>query len=342
MFVGTALLATHSDPNPHAMAQDTNATTLLVTSFVPGPDAWPEIFQINIDGSGRKPLLEKKNMVFDPSLSPDGKRIAFAGCTEDDPKDENAKWGLFVMNADGSARKQLTASKALDEHLLAPRWSPDGKQLAFCTFRFGFKGNGTGYSSAPHIHVINSDGKNLKRLGKVEGINPVWSPDGKQLLFTRVAKKDEATGLFAVDTHGENLRQLVKPVAQGSLMGAAWSPDGKSLAYVVTANNARAPVKGGLFLAQADGSQPKRLAGGPDENIFGVQWSTDGKRLFFTRQDRSGPFLNATNPAGGRGWGACAVYAIDVDGQNLRRVTVAKQSEYIGGNYLFAMLIFAK
>ena len=346
MFACAALLAANAGVSHHAMAQESGVKTLLVTSVgapnTPGPDVWPEIFRSNIDGSGRKPLLAKKTMVFDPALSPDGKRIVFAGCTEEDPKDEKATWGLFVVNADGSARKQLTASKKIDEYLLAPRWSPDGKQIVFCTLGFGFRGNGTGYSSAPHIHLIDADGKNLKRLGKVEGMNPVWSHDGKQLLFTHVVKQQEQTGLYAVDLSGEKVRQLVQPVAQGTMMGAAWSPDGKSLAYVVTANDWRALAKGGLFLAQADGSKPKRLAGGPDENIFGVQWSTDGKRLFFTCQDRSGPLLNANNPAGGRGWGACGVYVMDSDGQNLRRVTIANQREYISGNYLFAMLLFVK
>jgi Tol biopolymer transport system component len=80
------------------------------------------------------------------------------------------------------------------------------------------------------------------------------------------------------------------------------------------------------------------VAGGPKEIVFGAKWSADGKRLFFTRRDRSGPPLekNAKNPAGGRDWGPCAVYSIDVDGRNLRRVTMGNQREYVGGNFLFA------
>jgi hypothetical protein len=84
-----------------------------------------------------------------PAYSPDGQRIAFMGRAHD-------RWEIFVMNADGARRRQLTQSDrdarapGMDEppHNVAPAWSPDGKQIAFLSNRDG----------RWRIYVMNADG----------------------------------------------------------------------------------------------------------------------------------------------------------------------------------------
>jgi Tol biopolymer transport system component len=341
LLSASAILTPSSPIVRQGLAQETKVETLLVTSFgtpdVPGPDIMPEIFRINADGTGRKPLLPKKTMAFDPALAPDGKRIVFVATNGREPRDDKFAWGLFVLNADGSGRKRLTETKKADEYLLAPSWSPDGKKIAFCTFVFGFRGNGTAYSAPPRVHVVDADGQNAKQVEKVAGFNPSWSADGKRLLFTRWEDDGESLSLWGMDADGANPRQLVKPHGKGAMLFGAWSPDSKALAYTVI--GADEPGVDGLLVAGADGSRPKRLAGGRDEICFGVRWSQGGKHLYFTRRDRSGPPLekDIKNPEGGRDWGPSAVYSINVDDQKLRRVTPGKEREYVGGNFLFAM-----
>lgn len=311
LFVASLVLLRLADVS-HLAAQESQeirGDTIVVTSFgapdVVGPNIVPEIFRIDSEATGQKPVPAKKSLktvlrsakpksgsgpaallpprtlAFDPALSPDGKRIAFMGLPPGvnpvEKKDEPV--GLFVMNADGSARKRLVES-TMGEFLLAPSWSPDGRQLAYCTFEFRFRGNGTAESSPPQLHVIDADGQNRRRLEKADGFNPVWSPDGKSLLFTRLEEGGNGSSLCAVDADGGNVRPLGQPMP-GTIMGACWSPDGKSLAYV---GDPRSGAQTGLFLAQADGSQPRRLAGDPGEIIFGVQWSRDGKRLYFSKR----------------------------------------------------------
>jgi dipeptidyl aminopeptidase/acylaminoacyl peptidase len=78
-------------------------------------------------------------------LARDGTKIAY------EAKGENSKPDIYVMNADGSARVQLTHHRARDEN---PDWSPDGKQIAF-------------YSERPgnaEIYVMNTDGTHLSRV----------------------------------------------------------------------------------------------------------------------------------------------------------------------------------
>ena len=265
------------------------ADAILVTSFgqssVPAPAIVPEIFRINVDGSGKKALLPQKSMAFDPAVSPDGKLIAYVGSTEvNRGQKAGGTLGLFVMNADGSASKRIAENAETGEYVLAPSWSPDGKQIAFCTFVFGFRGNGTVFASEPQLHVVNADGTGRKRLGGANGFNPVWAPDGKRLLFTRSGGENGETSLCAVDSDGGNLRPLVtRRDRDADMIFGAWSPDGKWLAYSVLTEPGEGE-SGGLFLARADGSQARRLFGGPLEIVFGVQWSADGKQLYFTRR----------------------------------------------------------
>src|SRR5262249_15411922 len=134
IIVVSALLIAASYNTDRATAQETKRGILPVTSYgtpdVRGPDIFPEIYAINIDGSGRKSLLPKRTLAFDPDLSPDAKRIAFVAYNGKEPRTDGHAWVLYVMNADGSDRKRLTETA---EFLLAPRWSADGKKIAFCS-----------------------------------------------------------------------------------------------------------------------------------------------------------------------------------------------------------------
>ncbi|MBN1658886.1 MAG: PD40 domain-containing protein [Anaerolineae bacterium] len=102
-----------------------------------------------------------------PAYSPNGQRIAFMGRAHD-------RWEIFVMNADGSGRRQLTQSSrdarapGMDEppHNVAPAWSPDGKQIAFLSNRDG----------RWRIYVMNADGTDQRPLfaGAADGVRIVY------------------------------------------------------------------------------------------------------------------------------------------------------------------------
>ena len=104
-----------------------------------------------------------------PAFLPDG-RIVYQGC-------EGNACGLYVMNADGANPRQITIFA--DD--TAPAVSPDGKRIAYMSRSSGYW----------QVIVVNVDGTGSRRLTDDWYWNglPVWSPDGKYLIF--VSTRDE-------------------------------------------------------------------------------------------------------------------------------------------------------
>ena len=115
------------------------------------------IFKINVDGSGLVPLSDQAD--YDPAWSPDGQRIAFAFSTID----------IYVMDADGSNRRQLTQDPAPENQ---PAWSPDGTKIAFVR-------------DNRELYVMESDGRLPRPLVSLPfaAEHPSWSPDGTHIVF---------------------------------------------------------------------------------------------------------------------------------------------------------------
>jgi Tol biopolymer transport system component len=234
-------------------------------------------------------------MATGPVLSSDGNRVAFVSETENDTK----IIGLYVMKADGSGRRRM-AERANGTMALAPAWSPDGKRIAFCTVVADNKR----WFASPKLYVIDVDGGHLEHLTGLEGLFPSWSTDGKRLLFTHL-NEAHPWSLYSIELDSKALQPLVK---DGALMGS-WSPDGKWLAYIIDSM--------GLYVAKTDGSNPKRLRAVAGEEMLCPQWSRDSRRLYFT---------------GRAGDSSAGVYAIDISGQNFRRLSPPKATETLGGD----------
>ena len=112
--------------------------------------------------------------VSDPQLSPDGKTVAYViGVVDKAANKTNTDIWLIPMS--GGEPKQLTNSPKADRH---PRWSPDGKWIAFESNRGG----------SLQIYLINVTTGESKQITSIytEASGAIWSPDGKNLdLFQR-------------------------------------------------------------------------------------------------------------------------------------------------------------
>ena len=116
--------------------------------------------------------LFRLKRVSDPQIAPDGKRVAYV--VTEVLKDENrTNSDVWLIGADGGGEpRKLTNSSKHDRH---PRWSPDGKWIAFESLRDG----------TSQIFLLAADGGEAKKLTTLftGAGQAVWSPDGKSLAF---------------------------------------------------------------------------------------------------------------------------------------------------------------
>ena len=111
-------------------------------------------------------------MVSDPQVSPDGTQVAFV-VTRMYRKENCYRSGIWTVPVAGGEPRPLTAGTARDS---TPRWSPDGRWLAFLSTRGGDK---------PQLWYLPADGGEARQLTNLpEGVEqPVWSPRGDALAF---------------------------------------------------------------------------------------------------------------------------------------------------------------
>jgi TolB protein len=150
------------------------------------------------------------------SYRPDGKKLIFASShldpqlekTEDAERQQQAddaktgrrrryEWNfdpfmdIFESNLDGTELRQLTDSSGYDAE---GSYSPDGKQIVFCSTRDG----------DPDIYLMNADGSNLRQLTNAPGYDggPFISPDGKWVVFRSDRDKEGFLQIYVIGTDG--------------------------------------------------------------------------------------------------------------------------------------------
>jgi Tol biopolymer transport system component len=203
-----------------------------------------------------------------PTLSPDGRRIAFVRLTD-------ATVSLYTVDPRGRHAVRLLAD-GLD---LSPSWSPDGKTIAFSRLAD---------PSLPveeaQLYLADADGSNIRALG-VRGVSPAWSPDGRRIAFVSFADHNgpacpandtcpPSGEISVVGADGTGLTRLT--TSQADDEHPTWSPDGSRLAFAsgfVLANQGHAPW---LFTIPSSGGSAIRV--GRFSGVLDPAWSPAGVR----------------------------------------------------------------
>jgi TolB protein len=227
-----------------------------------------EIVSVNPDGTGFRRLTHNPGFDDEAAVSPDGRRIAFVS-------NRSGTNQIYVMNADGSRQRQLTAFGLRDD-VHNPSWSPDGRKIAFSGFVEGFDEE----FGDRDIYVMSANGRNLSLLlgglgEAAEDDEPVWSPDGKQLAFTR-----GGFNVFIANADGSGVR-LFSLCGVHPCRSPAWSPDGARIAYEVH-------VSGGLGYFEtrpSAGGAVQQFAVSLAAGRGGPAWAPDGASLVYPGSD---------------------------------------------------------
>jgi dipeptidyl aminopeptidase/acylaminoacyl peptidase len=198
------------------------------------------------DGSWPRPLVTLPGDVREARPSPDGKTVVFTFRPEGDPN----RWDLRLVEVESGQVRSLTGSPRLKDWW--PRWSPDGKAIAFISQRAGFD----------DLWLIGADGQGLRQLTKLghDVSDLAWSPDGKYLACT--VNRAGAFDLALVEVHSGEVRDLQR--GQGFFSRPNWSLDGTFLTVeyenpLLPPDLYRVAIPGGE-LTQLSFSNPPALA----------------------------------------------------------------------------------
>lgn len=165
-----------------------------------------DLYTMHLDGTNVRRLTDDLGYDGGAFFSPDSKRIVYRAAHPTDPEEiakykellaqrliEPGQLEIFVVNADGTGKKQVTANGASN---FSPYFHPDGTRIIFSS---NVETKGEGGRPSFHLYLVRDDGTESERLTTEGQFNsfPMFSPDGKQLVWVS-DRNTKAPGEFNV------------------------------------------------------------------------------------------------------------------------------------------------
>jgi dipeptidyl aminopeptidase/acylaminoacyl peptidase len=211
------------------------------------------------------------DLLFEPRLSADGQQVVY--CLQRvDQKTEKKYSNLWVVSTETSKPRQFTQGSQSDS---SPRWSPDGKMIAFLSNRLDKE-------KPAQIFLISVDGGEACRLTSIPGeiTSLGWSPDGRRLLCT--VRKTDADALERENDDQKKKLGIVERHYNRifyKLDGYGYLPHERTHLWLVDARNGKA----------------KQLTDHPIWDELFPSFSPDGQWIVFTSNHSSEPDLQESN-----------------------------------------------
>jgi TolB protein len=259
-------------------AQSLSGTRIF---FVSTRTGGKEIWSMDHDGQNQKQITSYRSISINPTVSLDGKRLAFTSFTKGNPRifmysletgrfvpfynqvasmnatpaftpdgsrvlfssTASGRAQLYISNLDGGGISRLTNSSSID---VEPKVNPKtGTDIVFVS----------GRSGPPQIYRMSMDGASVERLttGEGEAVNPAWHPDGQFIAFSWT--RGFAPGnynIFVMDVATRRFSQLTHGAGRNENPG--WAPDGR---HIVFSSNRTGSTQ--IWSMLADGTQLRQL-----------------------------------------------------------------------------------
>ena len=228
------------------------------------------VYTVGRDGKGLKPLVPCS---FDASLaypsscvgahtpawSADGSKIAFSYSLVDRRYGGslNVQRAVWIVNADGTGRRQLTQLVPGTSWDDEPQWSPDGSKIVFTRVDLKLKRDAV-YT----VDVASSELDQVTPWTLNGAGDPEWSPDGKWIVFVG-HPSNGSENVYKIRPDGSSLTNLTRQDAGGfKYLSSSFSPDGT---MIVSARTPGAGSRGAadLVVMRADGSRLRQITKTP-------------------------------------------------------------------------------
>ncbi|MGQ9599801.1 MAG: hypothetical protein ACUVWZ_10335 [Anaerolineae bacterium] len=181
---------------------------------------------------------------------------------------------IYVIAPDGSRLTNLTNCWADD---VAPVWAPDGRRIAFVSFRDTLAGKVNLGNGSLYIldfdPLTGASAGSVRRVTDDQGYDgwPTWSPDGQRLAFH--SNRGGDWDIWVINEDGTGLTNLTRH--PGDDRYPAWSPDGEKIAFTSERSGDQ-----DIWIMNADGSNLVNLTATPGRDRYPM-WSPDGRKLTF-------------------------------------------------------------
>ncbi len=270
------------------------------------------LWRVNLDGSEHQPVFSGKDNYRMARFSPDGKRLAYVSSSEGDNQ-------LYVRWLATGQTARITNLQHSPGNV---SWSHDGNWLAFSMFKPGkensifkdmpkkpkgakwagtakyidqmnYRSDGGGYTKAgfSHIYIVPASGGTARQITSGDynhGGVINWTKDNKNIIIDGDRHKDwqdrpVESDIYQIDIATGKIIELVQ--RPGPDRNPVLSPNGKKIAYLRFEDRKLSSQNSMLFVMDSDGKNAKNLTSELDRNVSNIQWSEDGKGVYFSYND---------------------------------------------------------
>ena len=257
---------------------------IVITSYPDGFVA-ENINLLDVQTGKQRRLTNSIHPVAYPRWSPNGSQIAYLSTKTPEPPLPTSS--IWRVKADGTDPEALVTD---DGNNRSPRYSPDGKWIAFQSNR----------NSNADIYALNLESREVTRLTTHLGDDsyPDWSPDGERLAF--VSNRDGNPDIFTMTVNRQQLTNLTRNGL--SEYHPTWSPDGEKIAFTRWMGDASSRI----YVIDSNGENEVELVSLPFDNDFPA-WSPLGNKIAFVNRPEQAERKSL-------------IYTVDPIGKNLQAI----------------------